>query len=182
MMILHSMAPSAQLNYAFRSFKNRPNRTYFVQMQSHVSAGSYMSYDARSFAGPSSGMILHSMAPSAHMNYAACSGTVPPARRGMGVHFPKGHGNRRDTEMISSSTNQRLFLHPTMGALQKPSGKAFGCCWYVYYSDARLLTPIELTQCAHRWRPTPGPPPVIPRPESRPAHATSSEDYIANGT
>ena len=78
-MILHSMAPSAQLNYAFRSFKNRPNRTYFVHMQSHVSAGSYMSYDARSFAGPSSGMILHSMAPSAHMNYAACSGTVPPA-------------------------------------------------------------------------------------------------------
>ena len=57
-----------------------------------------------------------------------------------------------------------------------------GVCWYVYYSDTRLLTPIGLTQRAHRWRPTPGPPPVIPRPESRPAHATSSEDYIANGT
>ena len=90
-MILHSMAPSAQLNYAFRSFKNRPNRTYFVQMQSHVSAGSYMSYDARSFAGPSSVMILNSMAPSAHMNYAACSGTVPPAAAWAFIF-------RRDTE------------------------------------------------------------------------------------
>ena len=76
--------------------------------------------------------------------------------------------------MISSSTNQHLFLHCTMGTLQKPSGKGFGCCWYVYYSDARLLTPIELTQRAHRWRPTPGPPPVIPGPESRPAQAALS--------
>ena len=38
---------------------------------------------------------------------------------------------------------------------------------------------LGLTQRAHRWRPTPGPPPVIPRPESRPAHAASSKDCIA---
>jgi len=58
--------------------------------------------------------------------------------------------------------------------------KSLWCvCWYVYYSDTRLLTPIGLTQRAHRWRPTPGPPPVIPGPESRPSQAALSRPYCS---
>ena len=68
-----STAASHCLRQPFRPFVMvRPTR-----VGSHLSAGSYMYYDARSFAGPSSVMILHSMASSAQLNYDACSSTAP---------------------------------------------------------------------------------------------------------
>ena len=68
-----STAASHCLRQAFRSFV----MVHPTRVGSHLSAGSYMYYDARSFAGPSSVMILHSMAPSAQLNYDVCSSTAP---------------------------------------------------------------------------------------------------------
>jgi|SaaInl33SG_5_DNA_1037386.scaffolds.fasta_scaffold25106_1 hypothetical protein len=53
------------------SILHSSSKSNILGIRSHLSAGSDMSYDARSFAGSSSLMISHSMAPSAQLNYYA---------------------------------------------------------------------------------------------------------------
>ena len=92
-----STAASHCLRQAFRSFV----MVHSNRVASHLSAGSYMYYDARSFAGPSSVMILHSMAPSAQLNYDACSSTAPRPMTSALIL-------RRDTETFLTWEERRL--------------------------------------------------------------------------
>ena len=107
-----STAASHCLRQAFRSFV----MVHSNRVASHLSAGSYMYYDARSFAGPSSVMILHSMAPSAQLNYDACSSTAPRPMASALIL-------RRDTETFLT-WEERVWNLPYW--LQKPYEFAFG--------------------------------------------------------